>query len=52
MKTNLLGSPDAIRERLALYRRVGITTVQAKLSGSTTEQLDTLAQLIDLAAPV
>jgi F420-dependent oxidoreductase-like protein len=52
MKTNLLGPPDAIRDRLALYRRVGITTVQAKLSGSTAEQLDTLAQLIDLAASV
>jgi F420-dependent oxidoreductase-like protein len=52
LKTNLLGSPDSIRDRLALYRRVGITTVQAKLTGSTTEQLDTLAQLIDLAASV
>ena len=50
MNTNLLGPPDAIRERLRAYRRAGISTLQAKLSGSTTEQLDTLGQLIDLAA--
>ena len=50
MKTNLLGSPDAVRTRLATYKMDGITTVQAKLSGSSTEQLDTLAQLIDLAS--
>jgi hypothetical protein len=29
---------------------VGISTIQAKLSGSATERLDTLAQLIDVAA--
>ena len=52
MKTNLLGPPDAIRERLKTYRAAGITTVQAKLGGSTTERLDTVAQLIDLAADV
>jgi F420-dependent oxidoreductase-like protein len=50
MKTNLLGSPEAIRDRLAVYGRAGITTVQAKLSGTPGERLDTLAQLIDLAA--
>jgi hypothetical protein len=50
LQTNLLGSAPAIRDRLAFYRRVGITTVQAKLSGSPSEQLDTLAQLIDVAA--
>jgi F420-dependent oxidoreductase-like protein len=50
MNTNLLGPPDAIRERLRAYRRAGISTLQAKLPGSTTVQLDTLGQLIDLAA--
>jgi F420-dependent oxidoreductase-like protein len=50
MNTNLLGPPSAIRERLRTYHAAGITTVQAKLSGSATEQLDTLGQLIDLAA--
>jgi F420-dependent oxidoreductase-like protein len=52
LKTNLLGPPSAIRDRLRTYRDVGITTVQAKLSGTGTERLDTLAQLIDLAADV
>ena len=50
MKTNLLGPPDAVRDRLRTYRDAGITTVQAKLAGTTTERLDTLAQLLDLAA--
>ena len=49
MNTNLLGPPAAIRQRLRTYESVGITTVQAKLTGSPTEQLDTLAQLLDLA---
>jgi hypothetical protein len=50
MNTNLLGSPAAIEDRLRTYRAVGISTIQAKLSGSATERLDTLAQLIDVAA--
>lgn len=50
MNTNLLGRPADVAERLRAYRDAGITTVQAKLSGSATERLDTLAQLIDLAA--
>jgi F420-dependent oxidoreductase-like protein len=49
MNTNLLGPPDAVRDRLRTYRDAGITTVQAKLAGTTTERLDTLAQLIDIA---
>ena len=50
MNTNLLGPPEAIRQRLRAYEAVGINTVLAKLSGSPTEQLDTLGQLVDLAA--
>ena len=52
MNTNLLGRPVDVAARLGMYREAGITTVQAKLSGSATERLDTLAQLIDLAAPL
>jgi F420-dependent oxidoreductase-like protein len=52
MNTNLLGRPVDVAARLGIYREAGITTVQAKLSGSATERLDTLAQLIDLAAPL
>ncbi|MBA3606828.1 MAG: LLM class flavin-dependent oxidoreductase [Actinomycetota bacterium] len=50
MKTNLLGTPDMIRDRLRDYRSAGITTVQAKLQGDRTPRLDTLAELIDLTA--
>ncbi|MDY7099851.1 MAG: LLM class flavin-dependent oxidoreductase [Actinomycetota bacterium] len=49
-KTNLLGPPDVVRDRLRRYRDAGITALQAKLAGTTTEKLDTLAQLVDLAA--
>jgi F420-dependent oxidoreductase-like protein len=52
MNTNLLGPPEAIRDRLLTYQAAGITTVQAKLTGSTTERLDTFAQLIELAADI
>jgi F420-dependent oxidoreductase-like protein len=47
--TNLIGTPDMISQRLRLYRGVGVTTLQAKLSGSPSQRLDTLAQLVDLA---
>lgn len=50
--TNLLGPLDAIRDRLRVYRDVGITAVQAKLAGSASERLDTLAGLIDAARAV
>ncbi len=52
LKTNLLGSPAMIKERLRLYRDSGITTLQAKLTGEATERLDTLAQLIELVDDV
>jgi alkanesulfonate monooxygenase SsuD/methylene tetrahydromethanopterin reductase-like flavin-dependent oxidoreductase (luciferase family) len=51
-KTNLLGPPAVIRERLRLYRAAGVTTLQAKLSGTVSEKLDTLGQLLDLVAEV
>jgi len=41
-----------VRDRLRVYRDAGITTVQAKLQGERAAQLDTLAQLIDLAREV
>ncbi|HUB41554.1 MAG TPA: LLM class flavin-dependent oxidoreductase [Streptosporangiaceae bacterium] len=48
--TNLIGTPAMISERLRLYRDAGVTTLQAKLSGDRTTQLDTLAQLVELAS--
>ena len=52
LKTNLLGTPEMVKDRLRLYRRAGITTLQAKLSGDLQQKVDTLAQLIDLVDEV
>jgi len=48
-RTNLLGPPDTIRERIARYRAAGVTTLQAKLSGPLDERLATLGHLVELA---
>jgi F420-dependent oxidoreductase-like protein len=52
LKTNLLGTPAMVKDRLRLYRRAGITTLQAKLDGDLRHKVDTLAQLIDLVHEV
>lgn len=49
-KTNLLGPPEVIRERVRVYRDAGITTLRAKVTGP--ERLDAVAQLIDLVREV
>lgn len=49
-RTNLLGPPDLVRERIAAYRAVGVSTLQAKLTGSLQERLDTVGALLDLCA--
>jgi hypothetical protein len=41
-----------IAERLRRYQDAGVTTLEVKLSGDRTAQLDTLAQLTELAARV
>jgi F420-dependent oxidoreductase-like protein len=51
-RTNLLGPPALIRERLRLYRAAGVTTLQVKPPGPDRKALDALAQLIDLVAAV
>ena len=51
-KTNLIGTPSMVRERLRLYRAAGVTTLQAKLDGDRQHRLDTLAQLVELVADV
>jgi F420-dependent oxidoreductase-like protein len=51
-KTNLLGTPAMVKERLRLYRDAGITTLQAKLDGDRADRLDTLAQLVELVDEV
>jgi F420-dependent oxidoreductase-like protein len=47
--TNLLGTPDAIAERVSRYRAAGITTLLAKLEGDYQQQLATLQQLVTIA---
>ena len=51
-KTNLLGTPAMVKDRLRRYRSAGISTLQAKLDGPLERKLDTLAQLVDLVHEV
>lgn len=46
--TNLVGTPDAVAERVAAYRAAGITSLLAKLDGSHEQQLTTLTTLLAL----
>lgn len=53
LKTNLLGSPEMISERLHLYRDAGIKTIRAGLSNTDpVRRLETLGRLLDLVADV
>ena len=52
LKTNLLGTPALVTERLRLYRDAGVTTLRAGLSGDRTAQLDALGLLLDLVTEV
>lgn len=53
LRTNLLGPAGAVRERLRLYRDVGVTTLRVQPAGAApTERLDTLGTLLDLVAEV
>jgi F420-dependent oxidoreductase-like protein len=52
LKTNLLGTAAMVKERIRLYRRAGITTLQAKLDGDLQHKIDTLVQLIDLVTEI
>ena len=49
LKTNLIGTEAMIRERLAVYRDAGVTTLRVSTGGSNwKERTDTLAEAIDL----
>jgi F420-dependent oxidoreductase-like protein len=48
--TNLLGTPDAVTQRIQKYREVGIDTLLAKLDGPYEQQLATLGLLLKAAA--
>jgi len=51
LKTNLLGTEAMVRERLALYRRAGITTIRVEPAGATLDaRVSNLGRLLELAA--
>jgi alkanesulfonate monooxygenase SsuD/methylene tetrahydromethanopterin reductase-like flavin-dependent oxidoreductase (luciferase family) len=47
-KTNLLGTPAMIGDRLRWYRDAGVRTLLVKLRGELPERLATLGQILDL----
>lgn len=48
--TNLVGTDEAIADRVDAYREAGITTLLAKLDGDYAGQLATLQRLLDLVS--
>ena len=49
LRTNLLGTPDMVRDRIRAYRRAGITTLRVEPEGATLdERLAVLGRLVDL----
>jgi len=53
LKTNLLGTTAMVRERLALYRRAGITTIRVEPAGDTLDaRLANLGRLLELARTI
>jgi F420-dependent oxidoreductase-like protein len=53
LRTNLLGTEEAVRERLRAYRAAGVTTLRAAVSGDTAaERLRTLERLVALVEEV
>jgi F420-dependent oxidoreductase-like protein len=49
VKANLLGTGAMVRDRLAVYRRAGVTTLRVDPAGSTPgARLETLARLMEL----
>jgi F420-dependent oxidoreductase-like protein len=52
-KSNLIGTEDQVRERLRLYRDVGINTLRISPEGATAEaRLETLGRLVALVREV
>jgi F420-dependent oxidoreductase-like protein len=49
LKANLLGTESMVRERVAVYRRAGVTTLRVDPAGTTLdERVTTLARLVEL----
>ncbi|MEU9663919.1 LLM class flavin-dependent oxidoreductase [Streptomyces chartreusis] len=47
-RTNLIGTPDVVAQRVTAYEKAGVKTILAKLEGDFDEQLKTLRSLIPL----
>lgn len=53
LKTNLIGTRAMVRERLRIYQRAGVTTINILPAGQTlNDRLDTLGQALDLVKEV
>jgi len=53
LKTNLIGTPAMVRERLRMHRQVGVTTLRVATKGdSLDDRLATLGQLLELVREV
>lgn len=53
LKTNLLGTPETIKDRLRVYRDAGVTTIRAGLAGEDlVARLETLGRLMDIVSEV
>lgn len=49
LKTNLIGTEDMIKERLRIYKDVGVTTMRLSTGGETwKERTETLAEAVDV----
>jgi hypothetical protein len=49
LKTNLIGTADMIKERLAIYKSAGVTTLRLGTGGKTwSERSDALEESLDL----
>jgi hypothetical protein len=49
IQTNLLGTDDMVRARIAAYRDAGVTTLRLAPAGKTVaDRIDTLARAVEL----
>jgi len=53
LKSNLIGTPDIIKDRIKLYRDIGITTLKVDVPGdSISAKVEVLGKLMDLVSAV
>jgi len=51
LKSNLIGTDELIRERLLLYKKLGVNTLKVSLPGDDiSTKTDALGRLMDLVA--